>query len=142
MVTGRYRKIVTELPEWDADYADTKAFQGKDWRVIDADLWRTHSDAFFFFTPEAWTYYLPSLLQIPVHAAVDVLARDSLIECLDRSPDPECWDDFFLTRLGRLNRSECGALRTWSLEPRMLNDYDEISKARVGDTIELLIERV
>lgn len=100
-------ECVTELLEWDADYFDTIAFQGKDWRTIGSAFWKEHSDAYSFFTPVAWAYYLPSLLQIPVYQAINVRACDTLIGELDRSPTPEYWDDFFLPRLGILNRLEC-----------------------------------
>ncbi len=45
------------LPEW-----AVLGFAGRHWREIGWPDWESHPDAFYAFVPEAFIFYLPSLL--------------------------------------------------------------------------------
>jgi hypothetical protein len=62
---------------------------------------------------------------------------------LDRSPDPNSWDEFFIARWPLLTARECEATQAWILWLSSFDDgsYSEIALARAFDTLELLKER-
>jgi len=130
---------VTERSESDPDYADAMAFCGLDWREVGKVKWREHSWAYSSFTPDAWAFYLPSLLLTAPQLGDNNLAFSALVSDLDRSPVREYWDEFFLPRFGSLSSLECKALQACIFQPHLLDDFDEVSRSRLKGTIELLI---
>ena len=104
------------------------------------DEWEAHRDAFFSFTPEAFAYYLPSILCLSIQFPGQWFAPvDSLLKILDRSPVVEYWDAFVVTRLVGLKTTEYEALKEWLLwlsDQPMLGSEEDLGRAL--DTIDLL----
>lgn len=71
-------------------------------------------------------------------------AYDSLIGCLDRSPEPDYWDDFFLPRWPPLSAEEIDAVAAWVrwlaiVQPNQV--YGNVYE-RAHDTLNLLKTKV
>lgn len=70
-------------------------FIGKPWMHIQlADLIESE-EAFFFFTPEAYRYYLPSVMLPVLEDAIYPEILDTILHTLVRSPNYEQWEDGF-----------------------------------------------
>jgi len=83
-------RLADEVIQLDDDVEDALWFSGRDWHELTWQDWQEHSCAIYFFDPEAFAYYLPSLLLLSAQNPKDSLnAADSLISELDRSPDPK-----------------------------------------------------
>ena len=125
----------------DVEYDEVMSFDGMDWRDVGFDQVEQNADAIFWFSPEAFCYHLPGLLASGLKEnRTDSNAYDALIGMLDRSPEPDNWDDFFLPRWTLLSIEEIEAVRTWvrwfhNVEPHYFpaNTYE-----RVDDTLILL----
>lgn len=119
---------------------DALWFLGRDWREIGWRDWERHSDAFYALVPEAFIYYLPSIL-IGAMAAPgsQLLAADALLGVLARSPEIYHWDAFITKRLLCLQPDEYKVIKAWVLSlsglPHML---DEDSLAQAYETVDLL----
>jgi hypothetical protein len=123
-----------------ADDEDALWFSGRDWREITPQDWNAHSDAFFRFTPDAFRYYLQSILCIvATNPDENLLAAAELIGCLDRTPKVEWWDQFLLDHLQGLRIEEYDAIGDWIV---MLSEksggYADDSLTRAYQTIDLL----
>jgi hypothetical protein len=123
-----------------SEQQDALWFDNRDWREITWQDWEIHRDAFYAFTPEAFAYYLPSVLvlssQFPDQWFWPV---DALLQVLDRSPVVEYWDDFLTTRLLGLRTPEYEVLTEWLLSLSELGTAaSEDSLGRAFDTIDLL----
>jgi hypothetical protein len=98
----------------DAEYAEVMAFDGLVWQEVRFALAEANADAVFWFAPEAFCYYLPGFLAAGLREARwDSNAYDALIAMLDRSPEPDYWDDFFRPRWTLLKAAELGAVAAW-----------------------------
>ena len=101
----------------DSDVEEALWFKGRNWHSITWDDWQKHSDAIFFFDPEAFAYYLPSLLLLSSQNPDEALmAADSLINELDQSPDPEGWTDGLVRRFLGLDPAELDVMKDWLLQ--------------------------
>ena len=125
------------------DDEDALWFAGRDWREITARDWNEHFDAFFRSAPGAFKYYLQSILCLVVkNPDENLLAADSLIGCLDRTPNVEWWDQFLLDHLLGLEIDEYEAIDGWIV---MLSEksrcYKEDSLMRAYQTVHLLREQ-
>ena len=77
----------TDPYDFSSDERDALWFLGKDRAGLSWDDWSKHSGAIFQFTPEAFAYYLPSLLAVsseapdkwlmPADGLVSVLANEA-----------------------------------------------------------------
>ncbi|GLH80853.1 hypothetical protein SSBR45G_57620 [Bradyrhizobium sp. SSBR45G] len=133
-------EVLINRPVPVADDEDALWFAGRDWREITPRDWRDHSDAFFRFTPDAFRYYLQSILcLVAKNPDETLLVADALIDCLDRTPNPEWWDQFLLDRLCGLQMDEYDAISAWIA---MLSEssklYDGDSLLRAYQTIHLM----
>lgn len=125
----------------DFEYDEVMSFEGMAWRDVVFDQVERYSGAIFWFSPEAFRYYLPGFLCAGLREGrCDANAYDALIGMLDRSPDPGLWDDFFLPRWPSLTDSELEAVAAWvewlkAIQPDAFfhNTYE-----RVQDTLDLL----
>lgn len=123
------------------EYVEVMSFDGMDWRNVTVEQVERCGDAVFWFSPEAFCYYLPGILAAGLKSRrSDLNAYDSLIGSLDRSPQPDYWDDFFLPRWPSLSGAEIDAVAAWVswleiAEPDQVfgNTYE-----RVRDTLILL----
>ena len=126
----------------DSEYAEVMSFQGLSWHEVTFPQVEQCPDAVFWFSPEAFCYYLPGLLAAGLKEnRWDTNAYDALVGTLDRSPEPDCWDDFFLPRWPLLSVEEIEAVRSWvrwfeTVQPEAFqsNTYE-----RVEDTLTLLL---
>jgi hypothetical protein len=122
---------------------DVMAFWGKPWSAVTGSQLEKHFDAIFWFTPEAFCYYLPGIFTAGITERKPwLIVNQSLVNMLDRSPDPLSWDDFFYARWSQLTASECEATQAWILWLSSFDVQDEESSlARAFDTLELLAKR-
>lgn len=134
------------VPRWHPDtheYEEARLFKGKDWRVLDTFFLKENSDAIYAFTPEAFCYYLPAFLIAGMDRGQDgYFLADSVIRMLDRSPNPEFWDEFFLKRWCALREAECLAVQEWLVylsESAEGRDAEDLSRS--FDTMQLLAQR-
>lgn len=134
-------EITQSLQLSDLEYEEVTSFEGKRWQDVSFDQIEICADAVFWFSPEAFCYYLPGLLTVGLkEGRRDSNAYDALIGMLDRSPEPDYWDDFFAPRWTLLSTEELEAVRSWvswfaAAEPDafVANTYE-----RVHDTLTLL----
>jgi hypothetical protein len=120
------------------------AFWGKPWWQITGLQLEKHFDAIFWFTPEAFCYYLPGIFSAGIKEDRPwLIVNHSLVNMLDRSPDPTSWDEFFSIRWSKLTKSECEATQAWILWLSSCEEssYSEIALTRAFDTLELLKAR-
>ena len=109
--------IADDVTQLDSDVDEALWFSGRDWHELTWQDWQEHSCAFYFFRPEAFAYYLPSLLVLAVQNQKDSLnAADSLISELDCSPDLDGWPVGLADRFLVLNSSELNVLKEWLLQ--------------------------
>ena len=131
-------RLADEVIQLDDDVEEALWFSGRDWHELTWQDWQHHSNAIFFFDPESFAYYLPSLLllsaQNPSHS---LNAADSLINMLDCSPDPEGWPEGTERRFLGLNQSELDVLKEWLLHLCEYVTYRGwgISASGPGDTL-------
>ncbi|MFT4926753.1 MAG: hypothetical protein ACI8WB_002851 [Phenylobacterium sp.] len=97
----------------------------------------------YWFTPEAYCYFLPGILIAGLKAhRDDLLIYDSIVNLLDRSPEPDYWDEFFIDRWQLLTNDEIEIIQEWLLWLTSQNSpYDDISLGRCFDTLELLVKQ-
>lgn len=125
----------------EGEYAEVMAFRGLRWQDVTHALVQQCPDAVFWFSPEAFCYYLPGFFASGLREnRADLMAYDALLHTLDRSPEPEYWDDFFLPRWTRLSVPEVDAVAAWAkwvecLEPDEV--YGNLYE-RVQTTLDLL----
>ena len=128
----------------DSEYAEVLAYDGMGWRDLSFAQVEANPDAVFWFAPEAFRYYLPGVLAAGLREnRWDANTYDSLIGMLDRSPEPEYWDDFFLPRWTLLSAAELDSVAAWvrwleAIEP---DSFRHNTYERVHDTLSLLKER-
>jgi hypothetical protein len=132
--------LVEERAPVTPEQQDALWFADRDWREVRWQDWHEHSDAFYAFVPQAFVYYLPSILL----GALDVpggqlLAGDALLGILDRSPDVYHWDAFIAKRLLGLTADEYEVLKSWVLSQSGLpHVFDEDRLTRAYETVDLL----
>jgi len=125
----------------DAEYEEVMSFDGMRWQDVTFAQIQRCADAVFWFAPEAFCYYLPGILSAGLREnRTDTNAFDSLIGCLDRSPEPDYWDDFFLPRWPLLSTAEVDAVAAWArwLEAVEPNAFHANTYERMQDTLTLL----
>lgn len=101
----------------DSDIEDALWFAGRDWRDLNAENWRCHYSGLSYFSPEAFAYYVQSLLiltiQNPKH--YPDLAVDSLVWELDSSPGIENLSPLATRRYYGFSDEEFEAIKEWLL---------------------------
>lgn len=120
---------------------DVMSFWGKPWSCVTGAQLEKYFEAIFWFTAEAFCYYLPGILSAGIREnEPGLIVNHSLVNMLDRSPEPGSWDDFFVARWSQLTARECEATQAWTLWLSSCGDssYSEIALARAFDTLELL----
>jgi hypothetical protein len=125
----------------DCEYADVMSFEGLGWQDISFSHVERCPDAVFWFSPDAFRYYLPGILAAGLKEnRWDSNAYDALIGSLDRTPRPDYWDDFFLPRWPTLSAAQIDAVAAWvhwlaAVQPDVV--YGNLYE-RVQDTLALL----
>ncbi|MBN6151934.1 hypothetical protein JR065_16430 [Xanthomonas sp. AmX2] len=134
------RLVVADAPK-DEIYADVQSFSGLHWRELTAEKLRSSPDAIYGLAPEAFKYFLPGFLSVPVKVgSVDFLVCHSLVGMLNRGSDPALWDVFFLERWSGLTLAEYGISQDWLLWVSEVNsgNFEDVELSRAFDTIGLL----
>jgi len=127
----------------DVEYGEVMSFEGVRWEELTFEQVERNSDAVFWFSPEAFCYYLPGFLLVSLREGrLDANAYDSIIGMLDRSPEPDYWDDFFRPRWTLLTAEEVTAVAAWAdwfrrIEP---DAFHGNTFERVRATLGLLVE--
>jgi len=119
---------------------DAMWFAGKKWQEITREDWEIHADAFFAFLPEAFVYYLPSIVVLSAEMPTQpMLVAGSLLRVLDRDPEVYHWDAFIQPRLVGLEHPEYEVLKAWVLAFSNTGVYgSEDTIVRAYETVELL----
>lgn len=119
---------------------DALWFGARDWREIGWADWDRHPDAFYAFVPEAFIYYLPSILVNTTKTPESWLQpADALLGILNRSPEVYHWDTFITTRLLGLEAKEYEVIKVWLLSLSSRADLiDEDGLVRAYETVDLL----
>jgi hypothetical protein len=92
---------------------ETGAFAGKPWPELDAATVETHAAALFFFTPEAFHYYLPAFLMEPLSGGeTGSLAVHNVLFALKATGEPAVMR-FRRTRWPLLTKKEVAAVEEW-----------------------------
>jgi hypothetical protein len=128
----------------DVEYAEVMSFDGLAWPEVTFAQAEADADAVFWFAPEAFCYYLPGLLAAGLKEnRTDTNAYDALIGMLDRSPEPDWWDDFFGPRWTLLGAAELDAVAAWVrwLAAVLPDAFHANSYERALATLALLKER-
>ena len=132
--------IVTNIEVCSSLRDDARHFEGMDWSQVTADDWKRYGDAFFGLSPEAFAYFLPSVLALSFDESnLPLVVADALITSLDTSGDPELWDDWFSERFRQLTSPELKVLQDWStlyLAGREKGEGSEF--VRVRETLAML----
>lgn len=126
------------------DVSEVQSFRNLDWSTLSVDhLARNHS-ALYFFSPEAFRFFLPRVLASGLREGrTDILAYDSIVGSLDRSPRTDYWDDGFRERWEPLSAVECSAVQEWLLwlQREDGESYPENAFDRAFDTLTSLSDR-
>jgi len=132
--------VVTNVDVCSSLRDDALHFEGKNWESVSANDWMRYGDAFFGFSPEAFVYYLPSILGLSLERSKELFAAaDALITALDTSADPDIWPEWFSQRFGLLTADELEVLMDWSAHYLSEHSTGEGSEsARVTDTLAML----
>ncbi len=130
-------RLADGVVQLDSDVEEALWFSGRDWHELTWQNWQEHSRAIFFFDPEAFAYYLPSVLLLSVeNPSASLTAADSVISQLDRSPDVEGWTEGFAGHFLGLNAAELDVLKEWLLQLCEYSPYQRwgIAASGPGDT--------
>jgi len=128
----------------DVEYDEVMSFESMRWQDVTFDQIERNSDAVFWFSPEAFCYFLPGLMLAGLKEnRVDANCYDALIGMLDRSAEPDSWDDFFQPRWPLLTVAQVDAVTAWAkwLQSVQPDAFHSNTFERVGNTLALLAER-
>ena len=139
----RERPKVILLPEYvSVDVCeDINSFIGQAWENITGNQMEKHFEVIFWFTPEAFCYYLPGFMSAGIRENnPELIINHSLVNMLDRGPEKELWDDFFVKRWSMLRLKECEAVQEWLLWLSSCGrtSFSDNSLSRAFDTLSLL----
>lgn len=141
----RHMPVAFLLPEKLAnhEFGDLASFIGKPWSSVTASELEHHFEAIFWFSPEAFCYYLPGVFCAGIkEKRPELIVNHTLVGMLDRSPDPAGWDNFFLARWPLLRSTECEATQRWLLWLSSCSaSFSDNSLSRAYETCELLKQR-
>jgi hypothetical protein len=123
-----------------SDQHDALSLGERTWQELTWDDWTKHSGAFYAFLPDAFRYYLPSILTLSIERPDQwFFPADGLMQILDRSPTIGYWDAFLTDRLLGLRACEYEVLSEWLL---VVSQYEAIALQdavnRAFDTVALL----
>lgn len=94
--------------------AEVLFYQGQDWRSFTCAHLQKDFDLLSLITPDAYCYCLPGIMSAVIRENQrDLIIVESIIGCLDRPPNPDNWDDFFLSCWTRFTLEEYDAIEQW-----------------------------
>ena len=105
------------LVQIDSDVKEGLWFEGRNWQDLTVEDWRHHNCGWLYFTPEAFAYYLQSLLVLVIDDPKHYpdLALDSVLWSLDRTPEMSNLDPSILDRYSTFTRTEFEVVKEWLL---------------------------
>ena len=105
------------------------AFKGRHWKEIPLELLRYHSEALFFFTPEAYRFYLPAyLIAGSLHYPDADRIPDSIVFSLLPPSDPQSikiYGEIAETRLKCLTQAQRKAVKSFLQFVKQQHPEDE-----------------
>jgi len=116
-------------------------FNRLNWDQVNGDLLEKHFDVMTLISPEAFCYFLPGILKASVEEEEpDLILATNIVSMLDRTPNPDWWDEFFLARWPKLRIAECVVLQEWLFWLAEINvrSVSDDSLERALQTVELL----
>ncbi len=98
------------------DFKDVEEFCSSHWSKLNCNTIEKYFDVLPLLSPDAFLYFLPGVIKAGVEEGCpNLLINQSLVSNLDRSPDPENWDSYFLARWSKLRKDECNVVEEWLL---------------------------
>ena len=98
----------------DEEKAEILFYQGKDWRSFTCASLHKYYEFLFLITPDAYCYCLPGVMSAVLREnQPGLLIVDFIIYELDRPPNPDNWDDLFLSRWTQFTLEEYNAIEQW-----------------------------
>jgi hypothetical protein len=135
----RPHSVIDQQIDGDTLRDDALHFDGKDWTTVTASDWLNYSDATHGLSPQAFIYFLPSLLITSLESSDGLVAADSIIYALDTSADPDLWSEWFNERFLLLTPPELAVLKEWGAAYLANEDKGHGSTfVRVQDTLDML----
>lgn len=139
----KYKICFTDSNQLSADEMESVLFISKlHWEDTSSDMWERCFDVISWLSPLAFCYYLPGIMISAIKDnEPDLIVVISIISMLDRSPNPDYWDEFFIKRWTLLTPDECSVVQRWifwlsSFTTSMNSD----SLIRALETLDLLIK--
>jgi hypothetical protein len=113
----------------------------KEWNDITCDFLESSFDIFLILPESLFKYYLPRIMFCSVEEdCPNLIINHSLVNMLDRSPNQEYWDEYFIKRWGGYNSFQYDVIEEWliwiSSNPK--SGFSEESVDRAFDTVMLL----
>jgi hypothetical protein len=122
------------------EYEEAKRFYGLNWQTLEEEFLSKNSDALFALSAEAFRYFLPAFMLAGLNNDKQpLLIIDTLLGMLERGPNPELWDQFFMDRWSAFSTEEYQAIREWLLVLSERKLYDAEAVDRAFDTIEIFL---
>ncbi len=132
--------VVTAYEDDPVDGADAAWFRGKRVESLGAADWRGRETALFFFTNEAFCYYLQNVMIIGLNEKSGVDVVGTLLARLDR-PKLSYWHQTDAALFSTLQAAELAAMRDWLIQLSEVGQYDDDLVSNVERTLILAEEQ-
>jgi hypothetical protein len=119
--------------------ADCEPFQGKRWQEVPAEVLDRHQYALFWFTPEAYHYYLPAFLRAGLVAPDAVFVLSILQQLMPT--DNEARARFRQARWGRLSPAQLAALQQWLQWLHEQAPPGGVFQEEISDALNVVLDR-
>lgn len=96
----------------DCDSADASLLLGVCWTRVDPDFWLDNWSAASALSPNAFVYYLPSMLEFSIDDPYELI-REFLICIFNTSGDQSIFSDFILNIINLLDIIQVRTLNNW-----------------------------
>lgn len=126
----------------DSDRSDASLLLGVKWPRVDEEFWFEHWPSYYAFSPEAFRYYLPSMLEV---TALNNIRYDQLFNCivnsLNTSGDVSIFPEFIVSRFVLLRKEQSICVDYWSTIIDWSNSgLDSVDIDRIKLTILSILE--
>lgn len=133
--------MVSSLEVSPEEYREVMILDKRHWSSITCEELDHHHEIVFWLSPMAFCYFLPGIMSAGIkEGRPDLLVNYSIIGMLDRTPEPDYWDSFFVERWPLLSMEECEAVQEWVFWLSSFKDlsFYENSFERALDTLDCL----
>lgn len=98
------------------ELSEVNIFSALSWSETTSSLWEKYFEVIHYFSPDAFRYFLPGILKASLSDNIPgLIVCEVLISNLNRSPNFDNWEDFFINRWTGLTVEEYEALQAWVL---------------------------